>query len=299
MSVYRTLETAEDEPRMPVVIRPDGAEVHFDVTGQGFPVLLLAPGGVSSQISAWQTAAFDPREVLAEDFTVIAMDQRHAGASRAPLEPFSYGQMLHDQLAVLNDLGIDQAHVIGGCIGVAYALKLMDDAPARIAAAVLQDPVGLDETNSMDTFYSMFNETIRVTRSEGIEAVVAAARQNPRFSENHAGGPWSQRIADQPGFDRTLVSLGRERYIALVVDFRDGIWPWQSKFVSVNEVAISRMTHPMLVLPGSDAFHPTGIADAIVATAPNAQALTVDCRSAAKLAATVDRVREFLLEHTP
>ena len=284
---------------MPVVMRPDGAEIHYQVTGRGFPVLLLAPGGVSSQIDAWASAAFDPREVLADEFTVIAMDQRHAGQSRAPLAAFSYGQMLHDQLAVLNDLEIPRAHVIGGCIGAAYALKMMDEAPARVAAVVLQDPVGLDETNSMDTFYSMFNETIRVTRAEGLEAVVAAARQNPRFSVNHAGGPWSQRLKDQPGFEAALKTLGREGYIALVVDFRDGIWPWQSRFVTVNEVAISRMHQPMLILPGSDAFHPTGIADAIAATAPNATKLAVDCRSRTNLAATIDTLRAFLRENTP
>ena len=284
---------------MPVVMRPDGAEIHYDVMGNGFPVLLLAPGGVSSEARSWQTAAFDPREILAEDFTVIAMDQRHAGASRAPLVPFSYGQMLHDQLAVLNELGIDRAHVIGGCIGVAYALKLMEDAPARIAAAILQDPVGLDHTNSMDTFYTMFNETIRITRAEGLEAVIAAANQNPRFSDNHAGGPWSQRLKDQPGFDTALKTLGREGYIALVVDFRDGIWPWQSRFVSVNEVAISRMPHPMMVLPGSDAFHPTSIGEAIAETAPHATLLPVDCRAPKNLAATIERVRTFLLENAP
>ena len=32
------------------VMRPDGAELHYQVTGAGVPLLLLAPGGVSSQI---------------------------------------------------------------------------------------------------------------------------------------------------------------------------------------------------------------------------------------------------------
>ena len=149
---------------MPELVRPDGAVIHYEVFGSGHPLLLLAPGGVSSEIAAWEKSAINPVDVFSDAFQVIAMDQRHAGKSRAPLVPFSYEQVMGDQLAVLDDLGIARAHVMGGCIGVSYALMLMDEAPARVSAAVLQDPVGLDDTNSMDTFYSMFADTIRVAR---------------------------------------------------------------------------------------------------------------------------------------
>ena len=284
---------------MPDLIRPDGAEIHYEITGDGYPLLLLAPGGVSSEIASWRGSAFNPIEVFSDDFMVIAMDQRHAGRSRAPLTAFSYQQMMGDQLAVLNDLRLASAHVMGGCIGCAYALNLMDEAPARITAAVLQDPVGLDDTNTMGTFYYMFNETIRVARAEGLDAVIAAAEQNPRFIDNAAAGPFGQRLRDQPGFADAMKSLGREGYIALVIDFRDGIWPWQEPFFSVNAVAIERMTHSMLILPGSDAFHPTGVAQRVAELAPAARCLEVDCRARGNLTETVEAVRAFLLEHVP
>ena len=65
------------------------------------PLLLLAPGGVG-EIAAWERSAFNPIERFSSDFMVIAMDQRYAGRSRAPLMPFSYEQTLGDQIAVLN-----------------------------------------------------------------------------------------------------------------------------------------------------------------------------------------------------
>ena len=284
---------------MPELIRPDGARIHYEVFGSGYPLLLLAPGGVTSQIGSWEWGAFNPIEEFADEFMVIGMDQRHAGQSQAPLTPFSYEQMMNDQLAVLDHLRLPSAHFMGGCIGCAYALRLMDEAPARISAAVMQDPVGLDDTNSMNTFYDMFRDTIRATRAEGLDAVIAAAEENPLFMQANTGGPWSQRLHDEPEFCNTLRSLRREEYIALVVDFRDGIWPAQPPYFSVNDVAVQRLTTPMLILPGSDVFHPTSIAERIQSTAQNAESLGVDARSEANLPATIEAVRSFLRANVP
>src|SRR5690606_31006746 len=85
-------------PRMAFVERPDGARVRYEVYGSGYPLLLIAPGGVSSSIEFWQRSTIKPAESFANEFMVIAMDQRHAGLSRAPLKPFSYAECNGDQL---------------------------------------------------------------------------------------------------------------------------------------------------------------------------------------------------------
>ncbi len=41
---------------MPYVNRPDGATIYYEVHGQGFPLLLFAGGGLSSQIEFWLRA---------------------------------------------------------------------------------------------------------------------------------------------------------------------------------------------------------------------------------------------------
>lgn len=283
---------------MAEVMRADGTTIHYEVFGSGFPLLLLAPGGVNSQIEFWQRSAINPIESFADEFMVIGMDQRHCGRSKTSLSAFSYESAMQDQLAVLNDLGIQRAHVMGGCIGCAYALRLADQAPARIAAAVLQDPVGLDETNSLETFYEMFNPTIRLARAEGLDAVIEAAQRDPIFMQNNEAGPFAQRIHDEPLFADAVRSIRREGYIALVVEFRDGMWPDFPPYFAVNEVAVSRSAAPMLVLPGSDPFHPTAIGHQICNGAPNARCLDVDARSEAKLPRTLEAIRAFLREHT-
>lgn len=286
---------------MPEVMRPDGSTIHYEVFGEsngGTPLLLFAPGGVNSQIEFWQRSAINPIEAFADEFMVIGMDQRHCGRSKTGLTPFSYQTAMLDQIAVLDDLGVPRAHVMGGCIGCAYALRLADQAPARVAALILQDPVGLDETNSPETFYEMFNPTIRLCRAEGLDAVIAAAQRDPLFMQNNEAGPFAQRIHDDPLFANAVRSLRREGYIALVVEFRDGIWPTEHPYFTVNEVSVRRAYAPMLVLPGSDPFHPTGIAHRICNDAPNAQCLDVDCRSDAKRNDTIDSIRNFLREHS-
>lgn len=258
---------------MPELTRPDGAVIHYEERGSGVAVLALAPGGIAGRIEAWADEALDPWAAFSKVYRVIAMDSRYGGGSRAPLAPFSYEQALGDQLAVMDVLGVDRAHVIAAGFGCAHALRLLYDAPARVLSAALLEPVGLDGTNTMDPFYNLFSETIRVARADGLEGVLAAAMANPDFDANPAAGPWAQRLHDDPGFRGALQSLGRETYIALVVDFRDGVWPWYQPCFAINDVALQRIRTPLLVAPGDDPLRPAGIAETICSRAPNARPL--------------------------
>jgi pimeloyl-ACP methyl ester carboxylesterase len=63
----------------------DKASIYFQEYGSGYPLLLLAPGGIRSKITTWRFVPFDPRKEFAANFRIIAMDQRHCGQSRARL----------------------------------------------------------------------------------------------------------------------------------------------------------------------------------------------------------------------
>ena len=284
---------------MPDIERPDGAVIHYETFGAGYPLLCLAPGGVNSEIGFWQVSAINPLRELADEFLVIGMDQRHAGRSPAPAAPFSYGQAAADQLAVLDDLGLERAHAYGGCIGVAYILRLAREAPGRITAGVGQDPVGLDETNSTDTFMEMFKPTLALAREGGTAAVIEAALANPVFMANNAAGPFARRLHDDAAFRAEVEGLGADGYAALIEAFADGIWPDRAPYFSVDEADVRACATPLLILPGSDPFHPTGVAERICREAPDARCLPVGCRDEANLAETTAGIRRFLRERTP
>jgi pimeloyl-ACP methyl ester carboxylesterase len=47
----------------------------------------------------------------------------------------------------MNHLGIDRFHVLGCCIGCSFALKLIQRAPERVVAAVIEQPIGISDEN--------------------------------------------------------------------------------------------------------------------------------------------------------
>jgi pimeloyl-ACP methyl ester carboxylesterase len=126
----------------------EGASIYYEMHGQGFPLLLFAPGGVRSSIPIWSRAAYDPIRELSADFRVIALDQRNAGRSRAPVRGSDgWHVYTEDHLALLDHLGVARAHLLGNCIGPSFALALIAAAPERVASAVLQQPIGATEEN--------------------------------------------------------------------------------------------------------------------------------------------------------
>jgi pimeloyl-ACP methyl ester carboxylesterase len=150
---------------MPTFERQD-VSIYYEEFGAGFPVLLFAPGGMRSRIDFWQRAPFDPTQELASEFRVIAMDQRNAGKSVAPISADDgWHVYTADHLALLDHLGIERCHVLGGCIGGAFALALIDAAPARVSSAVLQQPIGLSPDNR-SVFFKLFDDWAAEQASE-------------------------------------------------------------------------------------------------------------------------------------
>jgi len=278
-----------------VVERPDGAQVYYEVEGSGFPLLLLAPGGVSSEARFFRESSVLNAFELVDEFMVIGMNQRHTTGSPGDLVAPSWSSYADDQRAVLDALGIDRALLWGGCIGVGYCLRLIVETPERVVAAVCQDPVGLVEgVNDRSTFWAMFEPTVNLAEREGMAAVVGTAMSDPMFVRNNAAGPWAPRISSDPSFRQRVLELDVDEYMALVRAWDEHMWGAEGLYMSVPEVAVSGISTPILVLPGGDVFHPTEISMRLCAEAPGASCLDVDCRSEAKRSATMAAVRRFL-----
>lgn len=154
---------------MPIFSRGD-VHIHYEVTGRpdGPAVLLIAPGGMRSAAAMWSRLSWDPRARLV-DHRVIAMDQRNAGASRAPVrQGDGWDTYTADQLALLDHLGVERFDVVGMCIGGAYIMGLIRHAPARVRSAVMFQPIGLDDNR--DAFYRMFDGWVEEIGAEHPEA---------------------------------------------------------------------------------------------------------------------------------
>ncbi len=69
---------------MPTFTRGD-ISLYYEEQGSGFPLLLIAPGGMRSAVSFWDKVAWNPIPFLSQHYRVIAMDQRNADHSVAPI----------------------------------------------------------------------------------------------------------------------------------------------------------------------------------------------------------------------
>ncbi len=119
--------------------------IHFEQTGSGFPLLLIAGGGLNSKISGLPRMPFNPIEEFKGEYRCIASDLRNAdaGQSTGPLEvDRPWDAYTDDHLGLMDHLGIDKFMVLGFCIGGPFIWNLLKRAPDRIAAAVLAQPSG-------------------------------------------------------------------------------------------------------------------------------------------------------------
>jgi pimeloyl-ACP methyl ester carboxylesterase len=132
---------------MPIYQRGD-ASIYYEEYGSGFPLLLIAPGGMNSAIAFWGRMPFNPIEAFAGDFRIIAMDQRNCGQSTGPLDTADpWASYVDDQLGLLDHLGVTRYLSMGSCIGCSYIVKQIERQPGRLVAGVLQQPIGLADHN--------------------------------------------------------------------------------------------------------------------------------------------------------
>ncbi|HXW39270.1 MAG TPA: alpha/beta fold hydrolase [Acidimicrobiales bacterium] len=106
-----------------------GVATEFEVTGSGPPVVLLH--GFPDRGRLWRHQV----PVLAEaGYQVVVPDLRGYGASDKPEEVEAYGllDVVGDVLAVLDDLGVPRAHVVGHDWGAAVAWMLASFVPDRV-----------------------------------------------------------------------------------------------------------------------------------------------------------------------
>jgi pimeloyl-ACP methyl ester carboxylesterase len=130
--------------------------IHYEDAGSGFPLLLIAGGGLNSTISGLSSGSpFNPIEEFKGEYRCIFADLRNAndGQSSGPLEiDRPWDAHTDDQLGLMDHFGIEKFMVLGFCIGGPFIWNLLRRAPDRIVAAVLAQPSG-SRPEMRDLFY--------------------------------------------------------------------------------------------------------------------------------------------------
>jgi pimeloyl-ACP methyl ester carboxylesterase len=131
--------------------------IHYEEAGSGFPLLVIAGGGLNSTIAGLSgpQSPYNPIAEFKGAYRVIAADLRNAGGgqSSGPLDADRpWDSHTDDHLGLMDHLGINRFMVHGFCIGGPFIWNLLKRAPDRVVAAVLAQPSG-SRPEMRDLFY--------------------------------------------------------------------------------------------------------------------------------------------------
>ncbi|MEZ4563569.1 MAG: alpha/beta hydrolase [Thermomicrobiales bacterium] len=144
---------------MPLASSND-VRIHYDVTGEGAPLVLFH--GLTGSGSRWCDTGIVT--ALAADYRLILIDARGHGASDKPHRDEDYGGATHaaDVLAVLDDQGLENAHIWGHSLGGNVALSLARLAPRRVQRLIITGyspfPAADEEATEMAAWASDLQE---------------------------------------------------------------------------------------------------------------------------------------------
>ena len=104
---------------------------YFDA-GDGPPLVLI--NGFASTMDMWNPPVIS---ALAGHFRVVIFDNRGTGYSSSTDEPFSIPLFARDTAALMDALGIPDAHILGLSMGASIALELVLSKPELVRKMIL------------------------------------------------------------------------------------------------------------------------------------------------------------------
>ena len=168
--LWRTLPAPPPLPpaAMQGTVAHDGARIWFATFGAGAPVILLHGGLANSGYWGGQVPA-----LVRDGHRVIVIDSRGHGRSSRDSRPYTYELMESDVIAVMNQLGVPKAAVVGwsdgAIIGLVMALKNPERVTRVFAFAANMDPSGVKPAVDSNPVFGRFER----------EAGAAYARLSP------------------------------------------------------------------------------------------------------------------------
>ena len=240
----------------------DGIETHYEVRGEGPPLLMYAPGGFDAQISKWSDLGVYKRirllDHLPRHFTCILFDRRENGRSGGRVERIGWDHYVRQGAGLLDHLGIERAHLIGGCMGCAPVAAFAVAHPERVISMVLYFPVG--GAAYRISSHQRFARHMAFVEENGLQAVVDLVRSHEKnFSADPRGGPWGQPIRNSEAFAESYAALDPGAYLLTVRGMMGALFD-RDTAPGAEPEDLMRLDVPALVVPGADGFHATSAA---------------------------------------
>jgi 3-oxoadipate enol-lactonase len=105
--------------------------VSYNVSGDGQPLILIT--GFASAQNLWYSQV----RAFSRDYRVVTFDNRGFGKSDNPPGPFTTKMLAGDTIALMDRLGIEKAHILGGSMGGMAAQEIAIEHPGRLDKLIL------------------------------------------------------------------------------------------------------------------------------------------------------------------
>jgi pimeloyl-ACP methyl ester carboxylesterase len=236
--------------------------IRYEQHGSGFPLLLIAGGGLNSTIAAL-TNPFDAIGEFKGEYRCIVSDLRNAntGLSTGPLEvDRPWDAYTDDHIGLMDHLRIDKFMVMGFCIGGPFIWNLLERAPNRVVAAVLAQPSGY--------------------RPE----------QPTLFYDNNIKGWGPDLVKRRPEITMPMVDRFLTRMYRTNPDF----------VFTVTRDFVKTCQTPVLILPDDIPSHPYAVAMEAAMLAPKAEVSMFPWKEPKeRIPLAIRQIRSFLRAHRP
>jgi pimeloyl-ACP methyl ester carboxylesterase len=237
--------------------------IRYEEAGSGFPLLLIAGGGLNSVMAGLPRSPFNPIEEFKDEYRCISADLRNAnpGESSGPLEvDRPWDSYADDHIGLMDHLRIDKFMVLGFCIGGPFIWNLIKRAPDRVVAAVPAQPVGF----------------------------------RPEM-------PNVMYDASMTGWGAELVKRRPEITTEMVEKFVTRMFRTNADFVfTVTRDFVRQCQTPVLVLPDDVPSHPLAVAMECAMLAPKAEVSIYPWKEPKeRIPLAVRQIRSFLRAHRP
>ena len=235
--------------------------------GEGRDILLIHGLG-ATKASFFETAA-----ALSRDYRVHALDLPGFGSSSKPLTaPYNAGWFAEQALGVMDELGIDRAHLVGNSLGGRVSIEVALRAPERVHGLALLCPAVAFIRRGLHPIVRLLRPELGVLPHRFARGTVESQLLD-LFADPHALDPSVadivvdefQRIYGSAGARLAFLSAARNVYLDKPFG-KGGFYP-----------RLAELTRPaMFVWSSHDRLIPAGFARHVSEWLPAAEQIVID-----------------------
>jgi poly(3-hydroxyoctanoate) depolymerase len=205
-------------------VRIQGLPTHVQICGDGEPLLLYS--GVWGEVGLWERLL-----PYLPGFRTIAFDPPGIGQTQMPAVPMTMYGLADFGTAVLDEFGIDSAHVLGASFGGAVAQQMAISHPDRVRRLVLAS--------------TSFGGFAKPGRLDALWHFIHPRSYHPERLERVAGDMFGGRLRTEP-------ELVRSMHIKRPTDTLAAMYRMAPLFGWTSLPWLWAIRHPTLVLAGDD-----------------------------------------------